>query len=80
MNADLEQAIHALAQPLTSLSFLLDAAAMKPDASVWREVLETARVECERAVIALQSVRFYAHSEAKATQAADRVPCQRSQP
>ncbi len=54
---DLDDAIHALAQPLTALSFVLDLACMRDDPAAWREALEVSRAECRRAVHAMEQVR-----------------------
>ncbi len=53
----LEDAIHALVQPLTALSFVLDLAALRSDPESWREAIDTGRAECRRAIAALEQVR-----------------------
>ena len=53
----LDDAIHALAQPLTSLLFLVEIARLQADPDAWRTALDSARDECRRAVAALDQVR-----------------------
>ena len=58
----LDDSIHALAQPLTALLFLLELGALKTDPQEWRTTLDDARTECLRAVRALERVRSAAHA------------------
>lgn len=57
----LDDAIHALAQPLTALMFVLDLGSCDPDPKVWHAALDDARTECLRAINALERVRSTAH-------------------
>lgn len=57
----LGDAIHALAQPLTALMFLIDLGSCDPDPQVWHATLDDARTECLRAIEALERVRSTAH-------------------
>lgn len=59
----LEDAIHDLAQPLTALSFVLDLAALRSDPEAWRQAVHAGRVECRRAIAALEQVRAAAMPE-----------------
>ena len=58
----LEDAIHALAQPLTALLFLLELGALHTGSQARGETLAGARTECLRAVKALDEVRSAAHA------------------
>ncbi len=55
--AELDDAIHTLAQPLTALFFAVDMAAMQDVPEAWKEALEKTRTECRRAKAALEQVR-----------------------
>lgn len=63
---EMEDAIHALSQPLTALSMVLDLASYRSDAEGLREAIATARVECRRAVAAVQNIRAAAYPDAAA--------------
>lgn len=54
---ELEDALHALAQPLTALSFALDIALLRSAPEAWRQGLESGRAECRRAVTILEQLR-----------------------
>ena len=58
----LQDSVHALAQPLTALLFLLDLGSRNPDPQAWHATLDDARTECLRAVEALDKVRSAAHA------------------
>lgn len=66
--AALQDAIHALAQPLTALSFVLDLALLRSEPEAWKQALEAGRVECRRAIAALQQVRSAAMSNVETMQ------------
>jgi hypothetical protein len=55
--SDLDEAIHALAQPLTALSFLAEMSIMQRDPETWRAALEAAVTETRRAMEQLRTVR-----------------------
>lgn len=52
-----EDALHALAQPLTALSIVLDLACPESEPELLSQTLECARSECRRAIAALELVR-----------------------
>ena len=58
----LDDAIHALAQPLTALLFRLELGALDADPRALRATLDDARTECLRAVKALEEVRRVANA------------------
>ena len=58
----LEDSIHAAAQPLTALIFLLDLGLIDADPQAWHTALSDARTECLRAIAALEDVRNAAHA------------------
>jgi hypothetical protein len=55
--ADLDCALHDLAQPLTALAFLTEMAAMQSDTATWRVALEASVVETRRAMEKLRQAR-----------------------
>lgn len=55
--ADLECALHDLAQPLTALSFLSQVARMQNDPTEWKAALGFAEVETKRAMNRLRDAR-----------------------
>lgn len=57
----LDDAIHALAQPLTALLFLLELGALNADPQSALATIKDARTECLRAIKALEEVRSAAH-------------------
>lgn len=61
----LEDALHALAQPLTALLFLLELGVLHTDPQFWQSTLHDARTECLRAIQALDSVRSAAQIHPK---------------
>jgi hypothetical protein len=61
----LDDAIHALAQPLTALLFQLELGALKTDPQSLRETLDDALVECLRSIEALKQIRSIAHALGK---------------
>ena len=58
----LQDAVHAVAQPLTALIFLLDIGLGDSDPRAWRTALQDARIECLRAIGALEQVRSATHA------------------
>ena len=58
----LNDSIHALAQPLTAMLFLLELGALNTDPQAWLVTISDARTECLRAVKALEEVRNAAHA------------------
>ena len=58
----LDEAIHALAQPLTALLFLLELGSRHNDPLALQTTIEDARTECLRAIKALEGVRNAAHA------------------
>ncbi len=66
-------ALHALAQPLTALSFILDIARRQSDPVVWHSALGDGLDECRRAVVALEQLRS-ALQETSSSQTASPSP------
>ena len=60
--AGLHDAVHALAQPLTALTFLLELGRMQSDPVALRAALSDASVECQRAIERLEDVREAVHA------------------
>ena len=60
--APIHAALHALAQPLTALSFILELAMHQSDPDAVRQSLLDASQECRRAVAAMSRVRDEAHA------------------
>ena len=58
----LDDAVHALAQPLTAMLFVLDLGALNTDPQAFQTTLADARAECLRAIKALSDVRSAAHA------------------
>ena len=58
----LNDSIHALAQPLTALLFLLELGARHNDPRDLQTTIDDARTECLRAIKALEGVRNAAHA------------------
>ncbi|SDF10127.1 hypothetical protein [Terriglobus roseus] len=54
---ELDDAIHALSQPLTALLFAVEMAALRTTPDEIQDALNTARAECRRAVAELERVR-----------------------
>ncbi len=61
-SAKLHDAVHALAQPLTALAFLLELGRIQTDPGVWRNALDDASTECRRAFQFLEEVREAVHA------------------
>lgn len=60
----MHDALHGLCQPLTALLFLLEIGRMQHRPALWRESLDRASVECNRAIGLLERVRQIAGDEA----------------
>lgn len=58
----LHVAVHALAQPLTALAFLLELARFQTDPEALRGALSDAAEECKRACLALDAIRGAVHA------------------
>jgi hypothetical protein len=58
--AELTEALHELAQPLTALSFLTEMANMQSDAGMWKAALEASATETRRAMERLRLARIVA--------------------
>jgi hypothetical protein len=56
----LDEAIHHLAQPLTALTFVIGLGRLQENPDAWKNALDTAAAECQRAVEALNVVRYAA--------------------
>jgi hypothetical protein len=55
--ADLESALHDLAQPLTALAFLTQLATTQTDTTTWKDALKAGEVETTRAMQGLRRAR-----------------------
>jgi hypothetical protein len=55
--ADLDCALHDLAQPLTALAILTEMAAMQSDTAIWKDALGASAVETRRAMEGLKQAR-----------------------
>ncbi len=53
----LGDALHALAQPLTAVAFLVEIGRLQSNADVWKSSLDAAVEECRRAMERLDTVR-----------------------
>jgi hypothetical protein len=62
LEEELEDALHALAQPLTALSFLTEMGAMQSDPDILKGALEAAATETRRA---MESLRLAQQTAAK---------------
>jgi hypothetical protein len=58
--AELTEALHELAQPLTALSFLTEMANMQRDVGTWKAALEASATETRRAMERLRLARIVA--------------------
>ena len=58
----LDDAIHALAQPLTAILFRLELGALNSDPQAMRATLDDALTQCLRAINALEDVRSVAYA------------------
>ncbi len=58
--AELEEALHELAQPLTALSFLTEMANMQSDPQTWKAALAASATETRRAMAQLKRARIAA--------------------